>query len=252
MAVVQNDRPAALPMPQKGLRAAVLRLVFPPRCAFCGSRGCRENVCPVCAEQLLGLQVPPEYLRKKGDPRWLTHTVAVWQYDGVARRALLALKYHQSRWRAAELGRQLAAHTAGLPAPDLIIPVPDHPAAAKERPYSVPKLFAERLSRQTGAPVAADILQKQYNTPPQHKLNRHRRKGNPVGAYRVAKPEALRGKRVWLVDDIVTTGATMNECARMLWLYGAQQVTGICFAATMPDRKAQAETEHTRETPEHT
>ena len=176
-------------------------------------------------------------LRKLGDPRWLAHILAVWQYDGVARRALLALKYYKSRWRAAELSRQLAAHTAGLPAPDIIIPVPDHPSAAKKRPYSVPALFAERLSRQTGAPVAADILCKHYSTPPQHKLSRQRRKGNPVGAYRVVKPEALRGKTVWLVDDIVTTGATMNECARMLWLYGAQPVTGLCFAITMPDRK---------------
>lgn len=233
----KSDRPAALPVPHKGLRAAVLRWVFPPRCAFCGKRGCEENVCPSCEEELLGLRVPPEYLRKKGDPRWLPHVLAVWQYDGAARRALLALKYYGSRWRAAELSRQLAAHIAALPAPDLIVPVPDHPSAAKARAYSVPRLFAERLSRQTGAPVAADVLCKYYNTPPQHKLSSRRRRGNPVGAYRVVRPELLRGKTVWLVDDIVTTGATMNECARMLWLYGAQPVTGLCFAVTMPDRK---------------
>ena len=237
----QNGRPAALPVPQKGFCAALLRLVFPPRCAFCGGRGCAQNVCSRCENELLQLCVLPEHLQGKGDPRWLTHIVAVWQYDGAARRALLALKYHKSRWRAAELSRQLAAHTAGLPAPDLIIPVPDHPAAAKKRPYSVPQLFAERLSRQTGVPVATDILHKHYNTPPQHKLNRRRRKGTPVGAYRVTKPETLRGKTVWLVDDIVTTGATMNECARMLWLYGARQVTGICFAVTLPDRKTERE-----------
>ena len=97
--MAENDRPAALPVSQKGLRAAVLRLVFPPRCAFCGRRGCEENVCPACEAQLL--PVPPEQLRRLGDPRWLAHILAVWQYDGVARRALLALKYYKSRWRAA-------------------------------------------------------------------------------------------------------------------------------------------------------
>lgn len=232
-----GERPAALPVRHKGFAAMLLRLVFPPRCVFCGRRGCETNVCTVCEAQLTGLCVPEGYLREKGDPRWLHRVRAVWQYDGVVKRALLNLKYHKSRWRGPELSRQVAAHNAGLPAPDLIIPVPDHPFAAKDRPYSVPRLFAERLSRQSGAPAVTNILIKQYNTPPQHSLSRRRRTGNPVGAYRVVRPDALRDKTVWLVDDIVTTGATMNECARMLWLYGAREVTGICLCATMPDRK---------------
>ena len=214
--------------------AALLRVLFPPRCVFCGRRG-EASVCTECARQLHDL-LPPE-----GEPQsrlrssWMHHAVAVWQYDGIARHALLLLKRYASRWRAAEIARQLAvtAAAAKLPAPDLIIPVPNYEKGAAEQTNAVPRLLAERLSQAFGAPMEENILIKAYPTSAQHRLSRLRRTGNPVGAYRVRSPQCLQGKTVWLVDDIVTSGATMSECARLLWLYGAQQVVGLCYCVTV-------------------
>ncbi len=235
----QNARPAALPVPQKGIKAAVLRILFPPRCAFCGRRGCTLNVCEDCAKKLKALCAPQSFPEKQGDPRWLDGVFAVWQYEGVARQALLSLKYYKSLWRSAELSRGFAAavRAAQLPPPDMIIPVPDHPNTAKSRAYSLPELFGERIAREFGVPLEKGNLIKYYENKPQHTLSGKRRAGNPVGVYRVKHPERLQDKTVWLVDDIITTGATLNECARMLWLYGARQVTGLCLCVTMPGRK---------------
>lgn len=222
--------------PPHGFAAAVLQVLFPMRCAFCGSRASGLAVCPACATALQPLALPPGEPQERLACAWLPRAAAVWQYDGLAKRALLQLKYYGARWRAPELARQMAAaaRAAQLPPPDIIIPVPDTRRAARKKAYSTPQLLAEWLARQQTAPLAAGVLCKQYDTPAQHTLSRSRRAANPVGAYRVCDPQRLHGKSVWLVDDVVTTGATLRECARLLWLYGAAQVTGLCFCATQP------------------
>ncbi len=233
----------ALFRPAKRVGDGLLRLVFPPRCAFCGSRG-TENVCPACEATLRTLRPPEGEPLRRLQEDWITAAVSVWQYRDLARSALLALKFRKARWRGAELARQLAAcaAAASLPTPDVIVPVPDHWRTRLERPYSVPELLAERISRECGVPMDTRVLVKRYRTRPQHRLSRELRRGNPVGAYRIRDPRRLAGRTVWLVDDVITTGFTMRECARMLWLYGAKQVVALSFAvaAGTPDTSGTA------------
>lgn len=222
------------PPPPKGFGARLLRLVFPARCAFCGKRGLTD-VCEVCVERLQGC-LPDAYgLRRAVQSDWICGAAAVWPYEGLPRQTLLSLKFGKRVWRAPELARQMlaAAKAADLPAPDMILPVPPGPKARRED-WCVPALLADRMARGMGMRATHGLLVKPLDTPPQHRLSRLRRLANPVGAYAVTDPAALRDKTVWLVDDIITTGSTVRCCARLLWLYGAKQVAAVCFAATPP------------------
>ncbi len=214
----------------------LLALALPRRCVFCGSRRSRQDICPGCAGRLRKLQADPLQVEKSLRTGWMLRGAAIWQYAGVARQGLLRLKYGET-WRANEFIRQLclAVDAAALPTPDLIVFVPDAPRVQRRRPYCLPQLLAEGLARHTGAPVAAQLLIKPWETPSQHDLSRRRRQSNLAGAFTVTDPAALQDKTVWLVDDVVTTGATMRECSRMLWLYGAKQVVGISCCTTPAD-----------------
>lgn len=254
--------PAEPQMPADRFGAALLRAVFPPRCAFCGKRG-ESTVCSACERELRTLTPPPGEPTARLHSSWIPCALSVWRYEGTVRHALLLLKRYASRWRGTEFARQLAATAAAaqLPPPDVIIPVPNYKEKGlqglKRQPEEnpVPLLLAERLAQQFSVPLDENQLIKYYPTPQQHRLSRARRRGNPVGAYRVLAPKRLQDKTVWLVDDIVTTGATMNECARLLWLYGAKQVVGLSFCVTVSrpaaceqDGKVQPE-EDTGQTP---
>lgn len=234
---LQGQDPALAP-PPSGWGQRLLALLFPPRCAFCGSRDSGLATCEGCADALRQLRLPSDLSGLLPSDSWLAGVTAVWRYEGLARQALLALKFYGNAWRAPEFGRQLcvAARNAALPPPDLVLPVPDSRRSARQKPYSVPLLLARALASAFACPLVEGVLVKRYDTAAQHRLSRLRRRGNPVGAYTVADPAALRGKTVWLVDDIVTTGATLRECARVLWLYGARQVVCLCLCATPPDR----------------
>lgn len=231
-------RDPAYPVPPAGFAQKLLAALYPPRCAICGHRG--VTLCGHCAAMLAELHAAaPRPSTQEG----YLGVVAPWRYTGEVRHAMLRLKYYDERWRAAEFGRQLcvaaenaiyAAAPRGLPLPQLVVSVPDAPETAAKKPYAVPALLAAALARHFGVPYARSLLQKPVETPPQHKLPFERRLHNPVGAFAVARPKALAGKTVWLVDDVATSGATLKTCARVLWLYGAKQVVGCCFGITPP------------------
>lgn len=211
----------------------LLARLFPPDCVFCGASG--AVVCPKCAAELQGLELLPGEPEQRLKSDYLVRAAAVWQYTGPARSALLNLKFHHSAYRAAELIRELAAvaDASELPPADLIVPVPSGRPKGFGTPNSVPQLLAEGLAGHFHAPLADRLLYKKYAISPQHLLARNLRFGNPVGAFGVRKVLPADAT-VWLVDDVVTTGSTMRECARMLWLYGAKQVVALSFCAVPP------------------
>jgi ComF family protein len=113
---------------------------------------------------------------------------------------------------------------------DLFVPVPLHRRRRRERGFNQAGVLAEELSRLTGMPVLSDALSKTINIRPQTSLRSEARRANIRGAYRVARPEAVRGKTIVLVDDVCTTGSTLGECARVLRKAGAADVRGVTIA----------------------
>ena len=155
------------------------------------------------------------------------------RYDGVVREALHALKFRGRRALAAPLGELLIeVATAGAPAgaPDLLVPVPLHPRRERERGFNQATLLARRVGRSWGCPVREDVLVRTVATRSQTELDAAARRANVRNVFQARRPALVAGRRVILVDDVLTTGATLSECARCLRAAGAVTVGALTVA----------------------
>jgi ComF family protein len=203
------------------LAAWLVDLLAPPACAACDARLRRRAVfCGACAHAV----VPAG---GSSDP------IAFALFGGPVAAALRRLKYAGRADLAAPLGHlaRRAAHAA-RPRVDLVIPVPLHPARLAERGYNQAALLGAEVARDLEVPMAPRALARTRHTPQQARLDRAARLRNVAGAFRVRAPAAVRGKRVLLVDDVSTTGATLAACAAALREAGAAEVTALVVART--------------------
>ncbi len=198
-----------------------------------------DHQCQTCLER------PPAYERA-----W-----TLYPYLPPLQDAICSFKY---RGKVA-LAKPLAALMAGaLPAgldADLIVPVPLHPARLRAREFNQSLLLADHLGRLLSRPVSATRLIRILATDPQTTLTRPERLRNLRQAFGVRQPEALAGRRILLVDDVFTTGATLNECAKTLLKSGAASVCALTLARTMgthlvPDRLFAGQAAGSRPVPE--
>lgn len=161
---------------------------------------------------------------------WFTDEAAAWirRYKYPPRG--LQAQSGQDRARVRAL---LAESTAWRPLapPDCVVPVPLHAARLRRRGFNPAAAIARQLAREAGAPIAHGALARTRDTPSQTGLGRAARRANVRGAFRARRLDAAT---VWLVDDVVTTGATLEECARVLRAAGARQVVALCAARTPP------------------
>lgn len=186
-----------------------------PACRACAAPALEGPVCRLC----------------RAAPAAFSAAIAACAYAGVARRVLQALKYRHRRDLAPYLAARLAAH-AGFPRGDwLLVPVPLHPRRERERGYNQAALLARALSKATGLPWA-EALVRRAATAPQHGLSREQRAANLEGAFRGGP--GVKGRRVLLVDDVLTTGATAHHASLALFEAGAAEVRVAVVARTLP------------------
>jgi ComF family protein len=224
-----------------GTRAArdlVLDLFYPPRCLACGGSASRL-LCDGCAGSIAADSEPfcPICLAAREDPFGCSaheRRGAVWGVHGGALRDLVhALKYDARRAAAEELARGLArapAAAALLARADLLVPVPSEAGRRRSRGYHPAAWLASALGRAAGLPVALDLMRRRRGGPSQTRLDPERRAKNVEGAFVVSRANLAAGRRVLLVDDVVTTGATAWACLEALSRAGAAQ-TGVLAAA---------------------
>ena len=167
-------------------------------------------------------------------------------YAGRLRQVVLRLKFAGDERLGVRLGEQMATAWASLPQAGefvlpLIVPVPLHPSRRRERGFNQSELLAAGLVRalrrrsEGAAPqIAKACLRRKRATPPQTGLSVAARRENLRGAFEVIKPEEVRGRQVVLVDDVMTTGATLSACARALKRAGAVRVMGLALARATP------------------
>jgi ComF family protein len=129
-----------------------------------------------------------------------------------------------------EPGRELAA----LHKVELILPVPLHHLRLRQRGFNQAALLARRLGSNLGIPVDYSSLKRSRWTEPQTGLSRRKRAANVKGAFALIRPEKVRGRRTILLDDVLTTGETVNQCARVLKSGGASQVVVLTVARSVP------------------
>jgi ComF family protein len=129
---------------------------------------------------------------------------------------------------------QSTLHTLSQDYPvDVMIPVPLHIRRLRERGFNQALLLVRELSKRTGIPYEGRALKKIKDTPVQIALKKRERKKNLTGAFQVKNQEAIQGKAVVLVDDVYTTGATVNECSRTLLRAGAERVAVLTVARAL-------------------
>ena len=210
------------------LLAWLLDLLYPPKCVVCGKllEG-SGPVCPRCLDSL------PEYDGAAPQVRFTEAGAVSFYYEGDLRTSFLRFKFGGAAQYAATYGTWMA-HTiedklAGRY--DLLTWAPVSRARKRGRGYDQSELLCREIGKRLGMePVRT--LRKTRNPPAQSALpDPAQRRANVSGAYAPERPERFAGKRVLLIDDIVTTGATLSECSRTLLLAGASDVVYAAIAA---------------------
>ncbi len=229
---------------------AVLDLLLPPHCLRCGAPVAATGaLCAACWRAITFLGSPccaccglpfayelgagalcgacarehPAYARAR----------AALRYDDESRRLILALKHGDRLNLAPAMGLWMRRAGAILIAEaDVIVPVPLHWTRLFARRYNQAAVLAHALV-QGRPPVGADFLVRRRRTPSQGKKSAAARRRNVASAFAVGRRADIAGKRVLLVDDVLTTGATIEECARVLLRAGAAQVDALTLARTV-------------------
>jgi ComF family protein len=200
----------------------LLGLIYPERCVVCGWAG--GLICAPCRSRLEGYPPAPT-------PAGLDAMTVAWLYGDEARQAIHALKYRRQRRVALALADAMAGC---LPAPPsaALIPVPLHPRRMAERGFNQAEELARRLGWRWRMPVCAQGLMRGRATGHQARLGRQARQENVAGAFvwRARRPPPAR---VLLVDDVLTTGATLVACADALRAAGSREVRAVALARSL-------------------
>lgn len=224
--------------------------LLPRRCAYCGRVTPADQ--PVCGDCLAALPRVPlpacplcgrETARCccRSAARYYDGLAAPFYYEGVVRSGLHRFKFRKAQRNAAPYAQAMAETVrnrfSGLEF-DWVVPVPMTQKAKRTRGYDQARLLAEQLAQMLELPCVPALI-KCYETEKQHGLNALLRKGNLAGVFDVPDGAAVAGRRVLLVDDISTSGETLNECAKMLWLNDAASVHCVALAVTKPKPQQQ-------------
>lgn len=154
------------------------------------------------------------------------------KYEGVAKRLLIQFKFYGKRWLAKYFGEMLTeTYLQNVIDAQVIVPVPISYEREKSRGYNQSMLLAKALSRKLGLPIVSDVLIKIKDNRQQSALSISERRENVVGTYGIFNRDRVKGKKVLVVDDILTTGSTISEVARQLKIAGATNVYGLVVAS---------------------
>jgi ComF family protein len=234
-----------------GLRfaQAAVDALYPPTCLACrAATEAQGALCPRCWSEMRFIERP--FCERLGtpfeqdlgeglispqaiaDPPVFARARAVARFeDGPARKLAHRLKYSDRAELARPIGRWMARAGADILADaDLIAPVPLHPTRLWRRRFNQAAMLAREVSRATGKPCDVGALLRVKATPSQVGLSRAQRAENVQGTFRVAEGARVRGRKVALIDDVLTSGATANAAARVLLRAGASSVDVLVFA----------------------
>ncbi len=200
----------------------LLNLLFPPKCLLC-RRILQEHELDLCHNCRMD---GPECTNQRKKFPFIDSWTAVWYYEDNARRSLLRYKFRGKRSYAQGYGRLLAmklqtAHPDGF---DLLTWVPVSTLRKFTRGYDQVELLARSVGRELGMKPLPLVRKIRHNQPQSGIFGDAQRRANVLGVYRVENPELLREKKILLLDDIITTGATAGECARVLLTAGAKEI----------------------------
>ena len=229
------------------LKEDILSIIFPPRCPVCDEviyagnnicPDCRKKITPVCEPVCKKCGKPLENQRKEYCPdcrrktHFFTQGRAVFTYGGGIRRSMYRFKYGNKREYAvfyAKEAEKICGKWIRKKGAEVIVPVPMYFWKERGRGYNQAAVFAKQLGKACGLPVKPHMVKRIRNTTPQKELSDAERKQNLKKAFQFV-PNIVEYKKVLLVDDIYTTGYTMDAVSEVLLAAGVQEVYFLCIS----------------------
>lgn len=230
----------------------VSSLAFPPRCPFCGSQISevqKPGLCPECREGIRWVTGPccsrcgHPYPHGGGDhlcenclrqPPFFDHARSLVAYQGPVAQAIQRFKYQKDFLLTASLAWLTEHYPWEEESFDFLVPVPLHLKRLRERGFNQAVLLARACTPLASRQLRTGALRRIRPTPPQIHRTPTERFKNVSGAFQVPRPREVTGKDIMLIDDVFTTGATVNECARTLKKAGAGRVLVFTLARVLP------------------
>lgn len=237
--------------------AALLRALLPASCALCGG-ACAAALCAPCHAQFFGLAGAPARCARCANPLPVTvgtdgqaaqcgpcrarppafdATVCAADYAAPLDQLVLQLKFRQRLALAAPLAgllRDAVLARPGFALPQALCPVPLGPERLAERGYNQALELARPLARALGVPLLPRLVSRVHDTRAQSSVTPGQRRQNIAHAFTLAAPALVRGRHIGVVDDVMTSGQTLQELAATLKRHGAARVSNLVFARTPP------------------
>ena len=207
----------------------ILNLIYPPVCGFCNNI-CKENLCKKCEIRIKEYEI--DLIRKVKD-KYFDELLCLFKYEDIIRSTLIKYKFKNKAYLYKTFSKIILKNEkicGFLKNYDIIIPVPISKKRKYRRGYNQSYLIAKEIAKGIDLNCRNKCIIKQKETIEQSKLNKKQRRTNIQGAYKVIEKEELFNKNILLIDDIYTTGSTVNECSKMLKQIGVNKVGVITIA----------------------
>ncbi|MBO5478652.1 MAG: ComF family protein [Clostridia bacterium] len=207
-----------------------INLIYPKVCGICGEIS-KEDICNKCKVRIKKWQRNKKhiYLTKN----FTTH-MYIFDYQDIIRQRILEYKFYEKTYLFRSFVKIILNDKkicGFLKSYDIIIPVPISKKRKRQRGYNQSEMIAKQIAKQTEKlEYRSDILYKIKDTLPQSLLNKEKREQNIQGAYYIKKEEIVQNKKILLLDDIYTTGNTVNECSRILKQAGTKEIGVLTLA----------------------
>lgn len=216
---------------------SIIKLIFPPKCMFCGSilnLNIEVEICSECMNKIPFFNNKFFKLKNSIGLNYLDDVICLCHYSGIIKDCLIRFKFFNKASYYRTFGKLLSNKVKSMTDYrkfDIIISVPLHKSRLNKRGYNQSLLISKILSGETGIPEKSDILSRIKNTHSQSLLTRNERYENVRDAFKVNNINIIKNKCILIVDDILTTGNTLNECSRVLKEAGAKEVVAAVIAS---------------------
>lgn len=214
---------------------ALINFLIPPRCPWCRALETVPSEQGVCAACLTDVQWSPGEWRSNKVPAHCDSIHAVSVFQGVVRAAVHHLKYQRKPYVAASCAQLMLPVARGLPQPDVVLAVPLSPKRLRQRRYNQSEWLARHVARALQVPMVSETVTRAHSDLPQVGLGAEKRWENVRSQFAVRTDcvDEIRDRHILLIDDVVTTGATLQALARTLKKSGAKTVRALTLAQTL-------------------
>ena len=210
----------------------ILSLIYPPKCVFCGTVIDKSDICEECEKTLPFTKGDSIYQKFP----FVDKCISPLYYKDYVRRAVLRFKFAGCSCYSRRLGgimSECAENNLDCGSIDMVSCIPLSRKRMHDRGYNQAELLAKEISKKVGVEYLPTLKKIRHNTAQSTIKDSKQRAANVIGAYRVIDAEEVKGKYILLVDDVVTTGSTVSECARILKKSGAKAVFCVTLARSV-------------------